>query len=119
MNKESSHKVYDIIIVGAGYSGTLVAVQLARAQANLRIALIERGKNTSRGIAYGFLAPDPLRIGAHSGQDGRLIYQTGEPIDGLYTLGSPRMGLLYESIAVPELRGQAAALAKCILRNDK
>ena len=58
------------------------------------------------------LAPDPLRIGAYSGQDGRLINQTGEPIDGLYTLGSARMGQLYESIAVPELRGQAAALAK-------
>jgi uncharacterized NAD(P)/FAD-binding protein YdhS len=65
------------------------------------------------------LAPDPLRIGARCAQDGRLIDRTGEPIEGLYTLGSPRMGLLYESIAVPELRGQAAALAKCILRNDK
>jgi uncharacterized NAD(P)/FAD-binding protein YdhS len=58
------------------------------------------------------LAPDPLRIGAYSAQDGRLINQTSEPIDGLYTLGSARMGQLYESIAVPELRGQAAALAK-------
>jgi uncharacterized NAD(P)/FAD-binding protein YdhS len=70
-------------------------------------------------LKRGLLAPDPLRIGAYTGQDGRLISQTGEPIDGLYTLGSPRIGFLYESIAVPELRGQAAALAKCILRNEK
>jgi uncharacterized NAD(P)/FAD-binding protein YdhS len=72
-----------------------------------------------RLLERDLLAPDPLRIGAYCGQDGQLIDQTGQPIDGLYTLGSPRMGFLYESIAVPELRGQAAALAKCILRNDK
>jgi uncharacterized NAD(P)/FAD-binding protein YdhS len=33
------------------------------------------------------LAPDPLRIGARTGQDGQLIDQTGEPIDRLCTLG--------------------------------
>jgi uncharacterized NAD(P)/FAD-binding protein YdhS len=73
----------------------------------------------NRLLERDLIAPDPLRIGAYTGQDGRVLNQTGEPIAGLYTLGSPRMGLLYESIVVPELRGQAAALAKCILRNDK
>jgi uncharacterized NAD(P)/FAD-binding protein YdhS len=61
------------------------------------------------------LTPDPLRIGAYTDQEGRLLNHTGEPIHGLYTLGSPRMGSLYESIAVPELRGQARDLAKHIL----
>jgi uncharacterized NAD(P)/FAD-binding protein YdhS len=61
------------------------------------------------------LAPDPLRIGAYTDQEGRLLNQAGEPIHRLYTLGSPRMGSLYESIAVPELRGQASDLAKHIL----
>ncbi|HEX4201005.1 MAG TPA: FAD/NAD(P)-binding protein, partial [Chthoniobacterales bacterium] len=60
MNEESFHGVYDVIIVGAGYSGTLVAVQLARARANLRIALIERGKNAGRGVAYGTTDPKHL-----------------------------------------------------------
>jgi uncharacterized NAD(P)/FAD-binding protein YdhS len=61
------------------------------------------------------LAPDPLRMGAYTDQEGRVLNQAGEPIHRLYTLGSPRMGSLYESIAVPELRGQARDVAKHIL----
>jgi uncharacterized NAD(P)/FAD-binding protein YdhS len=61
------------------------------------------------------LAPDPLRMGAYTDQEGRVLNQAGEPIHCLYTLGSPRMGSLYESIAVPELRGQARDVAKHIL----
>lgn len=60
MNRESYHGIYDVIIVGAGYSGTLVAVHLARADANLRIALIERGKSAGRGVAYGTTDPKHL-----------------------------------------------------------
>ncbi|MBV9875708.1 MAG: hypothetical protein JO025_13330 [Verrucomicrobia bacterium] len=61
------------------------------------------------------LAPDPLRMGAYTDQEGRVLNQAGEPIHNLYTLGSPRMGSLYESIAVPELRVQAGDVAKHIL----
>jgi uncharacterized NAD(P)/FAD-binding protein YdhS len=61
------------------------------------------------------LAPDPLRMGAYTDNEGRVLNQDGKPIHGLYTLGSPRMGSLYESIAVPELRGQASEVAKHIL----
>jgi uncharacterized NAD(P)/FAD-binding protein YdhS len=61
------------------------------------------------------LAPDPLRMGAYTDQEGRVLNQAGEPIHRLYTLGSSRMGSLYESIAVPELRGQARDVAKHIL----
>ena len=68
-----------------------------------------------RLLERNLLAPDPLRMGAYTDQDGRLLNQAGEPIHRLYTLGSPRMGFLYESIAVPELRGQASDLAKRIL----
>src|SRR6202021_930393 len=51
---------YDIIIVGSGYSGTMVAVHLARAQRGLRVALIERGKIFGRGVAYGTTDPKHL-----------------------------------------------------------
>ncbi|HEX4138762.1 MAG TPA: FAD-dependent oxidoreductase, partial [Candidatus Methylacidiphilales bacterium] len=57
------------------------------------------------------LAPDPLRLGVSTAADGQLRNEAGRPIHGLYTLGSPRLGGLYESIAVPELRRQAADLA--------
>jgi hypothetical protein len=37
------------------------------------------------------------------------------PNSGLHTLGSTQKGRLYESVAVPELRGQAADLAAHLL----
>lgn len=72
-----------------------------------------------RLLERDLLAPDPLRIGAYTDQDGRVLNQAGEPIHRLYTLGSPRMGFLYESIAVPELRVQANDLAKRILASRR
>ena len=64
-----------------------------------------------RLLASDLLAPDPLRMGANTAQGGRVCNQAGDVIRGLYTLGSLQKGRLYESIAVPELRSQAAALA--------
>jgi uncharacterized NAD(P)/FAD-binding protein YdhS len=61
------------------------------------------------------LAPDPLKIGAYTGEGGLIRNRIGETIDGLYTLGGTQKGRLYESVAVPELRGQAATLANRIL----
>jgi uncharacterized NAD(P)/FAD-binding protein YdhS len=74
-------------------------------------------------LARDLLAPDPLRMGASTGEGGIILDQAGEAIEGLYTLGSTQKGRLYESIAVPELRGQAADLAARLLagaeqRND-
>jgi ribulose 1,5-bisphosphate synthetase/thiazole synthase len=51
---------YDVVIVGSGYSGTMVAVHLARAQRGLRVALIHRSKTFGRGVAYG--ATDPKHL---------------------------------------------------------
>ena len=51
---------YDVVIVGGGYSGTMVAVHLARAQRGLRVALIERAKTPGRGVAYGTTDPKHL-----------------------------------------------------------
>jgi uncharacterized NAD(P)/FAD-binding protein YdhS len=64
-----------------------------------------------RLLASDLLAPDPMRMGANTAQGGRVCNKAGEVIQGLYTLGSLQKGRLYESIAVPELRCQAAALA--------
>ncbi|MBV8967664.1 MAG: FAD-dependent oxidoreductase [Verrucomicrobia bacterium] len=51
----------DVAIVGAGFSGTAVAVNLARhAQSPLRIALIERRPEFGRGVAYGTADPQHL-----------------------------------------------------------
>lgn len=51
---------YDVVIVGGGFSGTMVAVHLARAQRGLRVALLERGQSVGRGVAYGTTDPKHL-----------------------------------------------------------
>jgi glycine/D-amino acid oxidase-like deaminating enzyme len=38
---------YDVVIIGSGYSGTMVAVHLARAQRGLRVALRRRKRKAS------------------------------------------------------------------------
>lgn len=66
-------------------------------------------------LAQDLLAPDPLRMGASTAAGGLIRNQAGEVINRLYTLGSTQKGRLYETIAVPELRGQAADLAARLL----
>jgi len=62
----------------------------------------------------GWLVPDPLRLGVETAPDGRLIGTGGRPVDGLFTLGPLRRPALFESTAIPEIRDQAAALAKIL-----
>ncbi len=70
-------------------------------------------------LARDLLAPDPLRMGAHTAEGGAICNGAGVAIEGLYTLGSTQKGRLYESIAVPELRVQAADLAAHLLADLK
>jgi uncharacterized NAD(P)/FAD-binding protein YdhS len=62
----------------------------------------------------GWLVPDPLRLGVETADDGRLVGQDGQPVDGLFTLGPLRRPALWESTAIPEIREQAAALARTL-----
>jgi uncharacterized NAD(P)/FAD-binding protein YdhS len=66
-------------------------------------------------LVRDLLASDPLRIGAYTTKGGYICNRGGQVIRGLYTLGSTQKGRLYESVAVPELRGQAADLAAHVL----
>jgi uncharacterized NAD(P)/FAD-binding protein YdhS len=62
----------------------------------------------------GWLTPDPLRLGIETATDGRLLGTDGQPVDGLFTLGPLRRPALWESTAIPEIREQAAELAKLL-----
>jgi uncharacterized NAD(P)/FAD-binding protein YdhS len=62
----------------------------------------------------GWLTPDPLRMGVETDADGRLIGHDGAPVEGLFTLGPLRRPALWESTAIPEIREQAAALARVL-----
>lgn len=65
----------------------------------------------------GWLTPDPLRMGVETDADGRLIGHDGAPVEGLFTLGPLRRPALWESTAIPEIREQAAALAKVLAKS--
>jgi uncharacterized NAD(P)/FAD-binding protein YdhS len=59
--------------------------------------------------------PDELSLGLDVSADGALVDAHGAPSDCLFALGPLRKGKLWESIAVPELRVQAATLARLFL----
>jgi uncharacterized NAD(P)/FAD-binding protein YdhS len=63
-------------------------------------------------VGRGLLAPDPLRLGVACTPDGEVLDVSGQVVPGLYVVGPPRKGTLYETTAIPEIRTQAAALAQ-------
>lgn len=64
--------------------------------------------------ARGTIAPDPLALGLATTVDGRVIDDGGEVVDGLFAVGPPRKGTLWESTAIPEIRTQAAHVAALV-----
>lgn len=65
-------------------------------------------------IDAGAAVPGPLGMGVAT-RDGRLVDALGRTARPLFTLGAPRRGELWETTAVPEIRVQAAALARELL----
>jgi uncharacterized NAD(P)/FAD-binding protein YdhS len=59
----------------------------------------------------GLARPHPLGLGIDTGPGGAVLGADGRPSETLYTIGWLRRGELWESLAIPELRDQAAALA--------
>lgn len=69
-------------------------------------------------LADGMIIPDQLRLGVETLPNGMLLNAKGRPVDGLFTLGPPRRGMLYESTALREIRQQAQALAHELLQEQ-
>lgn len=61
--------------------------------------------------ARGLVRAGPHGLGLDTSSDGQLRAADGIKVPGLWTLGALRIGSLWESIAMPELRGQAARVA--------
>ena len=80
-----------------------------RAQAPLWIQLL------GDGLVSPYLLPDGAALGLQLQADGALTCRSDLAVQGLYALGPARIGLALESVAVPELRAQAAALANTLL----
>ncbi|MCU1235792.1 MAG: hypothetical protein JWP63_3759 [Candidatus Solibacter sp.] len=64
----------------------------------------------------GLASANDLGIGFHADENGALI---GPASGVLFTLGPPRRGDLFETIAVPEIRAQAEALAAYLMASAK
>jgi uncharacterized NAD(P)/FAD-binding protein YdhS len=68
-------------------------------------------------LSSGLITRGPLGLGLACTAEGRLVSRndpTG-PLRSLWTLGPTRRGELWESTAIPEIRQQAAALAKTLM----
>ena len=68
-------------------------------------------------VSRGTLQADPLHIGMHVTNRWTLIDAQGQELPTLYTLGGNLRGLLWETTAIPELRGQAEKLASELLKS--
>lgn len=60
----------------------------------------------------GLVAPDPLLLGIAGTAEGEVTDEAGLVVPGLYAVGPPRKGTLWESTAIPEIRAQAAQVAR-------
>lgn len=66
-------------------------------------------------LGKGNARPGPHGIGIDTDLDGKVVDGEGRALDELVAVGSLRIGRLWESIAVPELRGQAESAARKLL----
>jgi uncharacterized NAD(P)/FAD-binding protein YdhS len=69
-------------------------------------------------IERGFVRAGRHGIGFDTDADGALISKQGRASESLFALGSVRIGQLWESVAIPELRVQAEAFARRIVDAD-
>ncbi|MDZ8090496.1 MAG: FAD/NAD(P)-binding protein [Nostoc sp. DedQUE05] len=63
------------------------------------------------------IRPNTIGLGLDTDTHGALYAADGNVSTLFYTLGTPRKGDLWETIAVPELRGQAQELSKTLLQS--
>ena len=66
----------------------------------------------------GLARPDPLRLGLDTDARGALRDAAGKPASDIVTLGLLLRGRWYETTAIPEIRDQAAALARHLLTSQ-
>ena len=66
-------------------------------------------------LESGLASTDELDMGLRAADDFRVIDRDGNPSSWLYAMGPLLKGMLWETIAVPELRGQAHAIARSLL----
>ena len=66
-------------------------------------------------LGKGHAQAGPHGIGLKAARDGRMVDAQGQPQPRVFILGSLRIGCVWESIAIPELRGQAETAVRELL----
>lgn len=61
---------------------------------------------------------DPAHLGINALPDCSVIRNDGTPSDKLYTIGLPLKGIVWESLAAPEIRVEAEELSKILLNQS-
>ena len=51
-NSKGKRSIVDVAIIGGGFSGTIIAVQLLRRAPSLRIGVVDKSSIPGRGLAY-------------------------------------------------------------------
>lgn len=69
-------------------------------------------------LRRGLVRPDPLDMGIEVDEDLAAIDREGRASDCLFALGPLLKGMLWETTAVPELRGQTMQLARVLLADE-
>ncbi len=70
-------------------------------------------------LRSGLIQCDPLHLGINAMKNGAVIQSDGTPSAVLFTMGLPLRGILWETIAAPEIRMQAADLARRFLLREQ
>jgi uncharacterized NAD(P)/FAD-binding protein YdhS len=69
-------------------------------------------------LRRGLVKPVPAHLGMAALSDGAIVNKDGDASRVVYTLGSTMKGLLWEVLAVPDIRVQAENLARQLLNRD-
>lgn len=67
-------------------------------------------------LKSGLVNACPMRLGFDATMDGKIISKAGSLTQNFYTMGPSLRGIIWETVAVPELRVQAKKLAGDILK---
>lgn len=69
-------------------------------------------------LASGVVTPDAMDMGVRIGSDFVAVQRDAQPSPFLHVIGPLLRGTLWETIAVPELRGQALQVAEVLLNGS-
>ncbi len=133
MRKEGSLRIVAARVVAIQTHANSVHVEIRRrGQAHIEVLPAKRAFNCTGPnldfrqpepsfiaslIANGSAVADKSGLGISTLDCGVVVNKLGEPSSTIVTIGSLRRGALWETTAVPELRGQAVELAQTIVNS--